>query len=471
MITGELPVQTRPGADFVSVNPATGQEMQRFDSWSWDQLDGALDGARTAFAAWSRRSLGERAQLICTVAAVLRDDAEQMARLMTAEMGKTYVEACAEVAKCVAAAEWIAGRAASVLAPEAVTGGAEGCSVAYRPLGVVLAVMPWNYPLWQVFRAAVPALVAGNVVVLKHAPNVTGSALAIEDVFRRAGDELGVLRTALVDTDLTARAIGDRRIAGVTLTGSVAAGRAVGAVAGRHIKPAVLELGGSDPFIVLADADIALAARSASRARMQNNGQTCIAAKRFIVVADVAERFIEAFVAEVAALRVGDPMDPTTDVGPLARRDLRDTLQAQLDASLAAGATVATGGQVIERPGWWFTPTVLTDVTPEMPVFAEETFGPLAGILVVADVDDAVRAANHTDLGLGCSVWTADVVAGAALSTSLEAGMVFVNRIVASDPRLPFGGVKDSGLGRELGDLGIRSFTNVQTLSVGQMQP
>ena len=450
----------------VSRNPASGVLVETHNAASWLEIDHMLDVATSAFATWRATPINERATLVHRVSGLLTEQREQLAALLTLEMGKPITEALAEVDKCAASTRWLADNAPRTLAPQPLESDYDEAVVAFRPLGTVLAIMPWNYPLWQFFRAGVPALLAGNCVLLKHAPNVSRCALTIEKLFRDAGFSPGVVGTVLADTELTTRAIGDRRVAAVTLTGSVGAGRAVGETAGANIKKVVLELGGSDPFIVLADADIDVAARAACRARMQNSGQSCIAGKRLIVVRAVAERFLELLRVEVESLRLGDPTDPATQIGPLARRDLRDQLVRQRDESIALGAGVLTGGRNIHRAGWWFDPTVLVDVTASMPVFTEETFGPLTGVMIVADEAAAVSAANDTDLGLGASLWTSDTIRARKLSAEIEAGMVFVNSIVASDARLPFGGVKNSGLGRELSAFGIREFTNMQTVTL-----
>jgi succinate-semialdehyde dehydrogenase / glutarate-semialdehyde dehydrogenase len=452
---------------FRSINPADGTELARYEPTSWEEVDNVLDRAGTAFTAWARRPVRERAAAIRELAVVLQSRRDDLARLLTQEMGKPIREAEAEIDKCAWTAEWTAEHAAEMLAPQTLPTHAVSSEVRFAPLGIVVAIMPWNYPLWQVLRAAIPAIVAGNVVALKHAPNVSGSAYATAQLFVDAGSPDDLLQVVLTDDATTARMIADRRVAGVTLTGSVRAGQTVGEIAGRHVKKVVLELGGSDPFIVLGDANIAKAAAAACRGRMQNNGQSCVAAKRMIVVEAVADEFTDAFVREVAALKVGDPLDRDTDIGPLAREDIRDNLWHQMQASLQEGANLAIGGEPIDRPGWWFPPTVLTDVRPNMTISREETFGPLTGILVVPDEDAAIAAANHPDYGLGASIWTQNRYAASRLADRLEAGMVFVNAIVASDPRLPFGGIKQSGLGRELSVFGVREFVNVKTVCVG----
>ncbi|WP_327241112.1 NAD-dependent succinate-semialdehyde dehydrogenase [Streptomyces sp. NBC_01320] len=451
---------------FVSRNPATGKLIAAHDTADWPAVEEMLDQAATAFTRWRRTSVEHRAALVRGVADQVRTRRKELAALLTEEMGKPITEALAEVDKCVWSTNWLADNAPSMLMPQPMVSPYDDAFVAFRPLGTVLAIMPWNYPLWQFFRAGIPALLAGNCVLLKHAPNVSKCALVIEELFLAADFAPGVVSAVLMDTELAERAITDPRISAVTLTGSVGAGRAVGATAGAHVKKVVLELGGSDPFIVLQDADIEAAAQAACRARMQNNGQSCIAGKRIIVVESVAAQFLERFRAAVAALRVGDPTDPATDIGPLARRDLRDQLIRQQNESIEQGARVLVGGRPMDRPGWWYQPTVLTDVTATMPVFSEETFGPLTGVMVVPDEAAAVAAANDIDLGLGASLWTADLDRARLLSAEIEAGMVFVNAIVASDARLPFGGIKRSGLGRELSQFGVREFTNIQTVTL-----
>ena len=402
------------------------------------------------------------------MAARLRDQRRRYAELITQEMGKPIKQAEAEIEKCAWNCEFYAEHAESILASEAIESDATESYVEFPPLGPVLAVMPWNFPFWQLFRFAAPALMAGNVALLKHASNVPGCALAIEDAFRAAGLPDSVFRTLLVGGERVAALVDDPRVVAVTLTGSDATGSKVGAASGRALKPAVLELGGSDPFIVLADADVETAAATAVAARNQNAGQSCIAAKRFIVDESVAEEFIDRFAAGVAALTVGDPMDPTTDVGPMARKDLRDGLDAQVRASVAAGAEVRAGG---DRPdgeaGFYYSPTVLTRVGREMRVWREETFGPVAAVITCTDEGEALDLANETPFGLGASLWTADTDRGRRLARDIEAGSVFINGMVASDPRLPFGGVKRSGYGRELSAYGIKEFVNIQTVWVG----
>jgi succinate-semialdehyde dehydrogenase/glutarate-semialdehyde dehydrogenase len=386
---------------------------------------------------------------------------------MTAEMGKPIVEAEAEVEKCAWSATWIADNAARLLADEPIESTGTKSYVRYQPLGVILAVMPWNFPFWQAFRAGLPALAAGNVMLLKHASNVPQCALAIEDVFREAGVPKGVFQTLLIGPGPVAGIIADRRVAGVTLTGSEAAGELVASAAGKALKKSVLELGGSDPFIVLEDADVKTAATVACRARNQNNGQSCIAAKRFIVAEPVADEFEELFSKAVAALKVGDPTDRANQVGPLARPDLVDDLERQVKESISKGAKVLAGGKRLNNGGNFFEPTVLAGVKPGMPVYNEETFGPVAAVIRVRDAEEALRVANDTDFGLGSSIWTKDVERGQMLAERVEAGLVFINGMVASDARLPFGGVKRSGYGRELSEHGIKEFTNIQTVWVG----
>jgi succinate-semialdehyde dehydrogenase/glutarate-semialdehyde dehydrogenase len=402
-----------------------------------------------------------------SVAGVLRTDKSRYAALLTTEMGKPIAEAEAEIEKCASTATWFAENAQRLLADEPADSTASESYVRFQPLGVILAVMPWNFPFWQAFRAGLPALSAGNVMLLKHSSNVPQSALAIEEVFREAGVPEGVFQTLLIGSAAVGRLIADPRVAGVTLTGSEGAGRMVAEAAGRELKKSVLELGGSDPFIVLADADIDAAASVACRARNQNNGQSCIAAKRFIVEEAVADEFEKKFSAAVAALKVGNPMDRANQVGPLARADLVDDLERQVDESVRLGARAVVGGKRIEGGGHYFEPTVLTNVRPGMPAYHEETFGPVAAVIRVKDADDALRVANDTDFGLGSNIWTGDVERGKRLAERVEAGLVFINGMVASDARLPFGGVKRSGFGRELSEYGIKEFTNIQTVWVG----
>lgn len=435
----------------LSVDPATGTELARFTPQSTVDVDAALDAAVTAQARWRTVDVTERVGLLRELARILRDGKEKYARLITAEMGKPLAEAEAEIEKCAVTCEHYAGQAPAYLAERPVP---PDSVVAYDPLGVVLAVMPWNYPFWQFFRFAAPALAAGNGIVLKHAGNVPQCALAIADLVRDAGTPDGLVRVLLVETDAVAGLIADDRIAAVTFTGSTRVGAEIAAQAGTALKKQVLELGGSDPFVVLADADVPAAAATAVTARFVNGGQSCVNAKRFIVEEAVADEFVREFVAAAAALRVG----------PLARENLREALHDQVVRSVDAGASLLLGGKPADGPGWFYPPTVLDHVTPGMAVFDEETFGPVAAITRVADADEAVTLANRTEFGLGAALWTRDLERAAALVPRFDAGAVFVNGMVASDPRLPFGGVKKSGYGRELGAEGIREFTNVKTV-------
>jgi acyl-CoA reductase-like NAD-dependent aldehyde dehydrogenase len=450
----------------VSMNPATGEVLRRFDEHRRADVERALERAWAARVAWRDTPPGVRAARFAEIAAHLRHERPRLAGLLAAEMGKPIAEAEAEVEKCAWTADWYAEHAEAMLAPRVVPSTATESYVRFQPLGVVLAIMPWNFPLWQVFRAAIPAIVGGNVMLLKHASNVPQTALAAEEAFRRAGFPEGVFQSLLVGAQAVEEIIRDRRVAGVTLTGSDRAGAHVAQVAGGALKKSVLELGGSDPFVVLADADVPAAARVACRARNQNNGQSCIAAKRFVVVEDVAAEFEELFCEAVGALRVGDPMERDTQVGPLAREDLLGELERQVRESVAMGARAAVGGGRLDRRGYYFAPTVLTGVGRDMPVFREETFGPVAAVTRVRDEREAIEVANDTDYGLGSNVWTTPE-RGKRLAGRLEAGLVFVNGMVASDARLPFGGVKRSGYGRELSEFGLYEFQNVQTVWVG----
>jgi succinate-semialdehyde dehydrogenase / glutarate-semialdehyde dehydrogenase len=453
-----------------SVNPATGEELTSFPEHTAGQLDEALAAAHAAQRAWAATSLAERRRCLEAAGRLLRQGRDGYARLVTQEMGKPIAEAEAELDKCAWTCEFYAERGEGYLADEPVQTGAELSYVAYQPLGVVLAIMPWNFPFWQVLRFAAPALLAGNGALLKHSPNVPGCALAIEDLLARAGFPPGLFRSLLVGdaavAETTGRLLADPRVAAATLTGSERAGAAVGAAAGRALKKCVLELGGSDPFLVLADADLGLAAEAAARARFLNAGQSCIAAKRFIVAEPVAEEFERRFVDAVAALPIGDPLERATRIGPLARADLLAALERQVEGSVAKGARVLLGGRRLAGPGWFHEPTVLAGVTPDMPVFREETFGPVAAVVRAGDEEAAVRLANDTPYGLGASVWTRDTERAQRLGRRIESGSLFVNALVASDPRLPFGGVKRSGHGRELAAAGLREFTNIRTFWV-----
>ena len=450
-----------------SVDPATGREIASFPEADAGAIESALAKAWGVRHGWRDAGAGMRASLMRSVAGVLRADKSRFAALLTSEMGKPIVEAEAEIEKCAWTANWFAENAERLLADEPVESTAIESYVRFQPLGVILAVMPWNFPFWQAFRAGLPALSAGNVMLLKHSSNVPQSAVAIEEVFREAGVPEGVFQTLLIGSAAVERLISDHRVAGVTLTGSDKAGALVAEAAGKALKKTVLELGGTDPFIVLADADIDAAATVACRARNQNNGQSCIAAKRFIVEEAVADQFQERFVNAVAGLKVGNPMDRSNQVGPLARADLIDDLERQVNESVRLGARPLTGGKRIVGDGYYFQPTVLANVRPGMPAYHEETFGPVAAVIRVKDAEDALRVANDTDFGLGSSIWTSNVERGKKLAERVEAGLVFINGMVASDARLPFGGVKRSGYGRELSDYGIKEFTNIQTVWVG----
>jgi acyl-CoA reductase-like NAD-dependent aldehyde dehydrogenase len=454
-------------ASIQSINPATEQVLATFEPTTPEEIERILAKAQDAFQRWRATSFAERATVVRQAAAYLRQQRARLAGIITAEMGKPIVEAEAEIDKCAWNCDFYADNAQRFLADEPHPSAASESYVEFTPLGTVLAIMPWNFPFWQLFRFAAPALMAGNTAILKHASNVPQCALAIEEVFHASGCPAGVFQTVLVSGAVANRLVADPRIAAVTLTGSDHAGSLVAEAGGRHIKKAVLELGGSDPFIVLADADVAAAAQVGVRARYQNAGQSCIAAKRFIVAAPVFEEFRQRFVEAVQALRVGDPTDRSTQIGPLARGDLRDDLERQVVRSVEQGARLLAGGARPAGLGYFFAPTVLSEVAPEMPVAAEEVFGPVAALIRVRDPNEAIRAANQSPFGLGASLWTRDIAAAKGLARDIEAGQVFINGMVVSDPRLPFGGVKRSGYGRELSEYGIREFVNIQTVWIG----
>ncbi|MCI3948638.1 MAG: NADP-dependent succinic semialdehyde dehydrogenase [Acidimicrobiales bacterium] len=455
-------------------NPATGEVLKTFEPLGDAEVDARIARAAAAAATYRSTTFAERAGWARAAADLLEAEADSVAALMTTEMGKTRKAAKAEATKCATALRFYADRAEGFLADEPADAAAVGASRAYtrwQPLGPVLAIMPWNFPLWQAMRFAAPALMAGNVGLLKHASNVPQTALLMEELFRRAGFPADVFTTLLVGSDQVERILRDDRVKAATLTGSAPAGKAVARVAGEEIKPTVLELGGSDPFVVLPSADLDEAARTAAIARCQNNGQSCIAAKRFIVHEAVADAFEERFVERMAALVVGDPMDEGTDVGPLATESGREDVEELVADAVAKGATVRCGGQRPDRPGWYYPPTVLTGVTPEMRVFSEELFGPVATVFRVPDADAAVELANATEFGLGSNVWTTDPDEQERFVRDLDAGAVFVNGMTTSYPELPFGGVKASGYGRELAALGIREFCNAKTVWVGSGGP
>jgi succinate-semialdehyde dehydrogenase/glutarate-semialdehyde dehydrogenase len=443
-----------------TINPATGETLRVFDALSDSDLDSRLERAVHAFQHWRITPVADRAAVVSRAGAILEREKDRYGRLMTLEMGKPLKAAVEEAAKCALACRYYAEHASAFMAPEHVAGD----DVLYQPIGPVLAIMPWNFPFWQVVRFAAPALCAGNVGLLKHASNVPQCALALEEIFSEAGAPAGVFQTLLVGSDRVDGIISDRRIAAVTLTGSEPAGRQVAATAGRNIKKTVLELGGSDPFIVMPSADIEAAARVAVKARTINNGQSCIAAKRFIVHDRVADDFTQRFVNGMRALSVGDPMSGDTDIGPLATRQIAEDLEKQVDESVRRGAKVLTGGKRKSGPGNYFEPTVLTDIPVDSPAYRDEMFGPVASLFRARDIDDAIRLANDTTFGLASAAWTRDEAEADRFIRDIEAGSVFINGMVASDPRFPFGGVKHSGYGRELGPWGLREFVNVKTV-------
>jgi succinate-semialdehyde dehydrogenase/glutarate-semialdehyde dehydrogenase len=447
-----------------SRNPASGELVATFPALDWPAVDQRLQEAADALRAWRTTPLADRAAVLARAADRLEAETPRLGRLMTIEMGKLVKPAQDEILKCARGCRYYANHGAAFLADEDVPTEAKRSYIRYEPLGAVFAIMPWNFPFWQVFRFAAPALLAGNVALLKHAPNVPQCALAIEELFAAAGLPPGVFQTLLIELDHVPAILDDPRVHAVTLTGSDRAGRDVASRAGRALKKTVLELGGSDPFIVTPSADLDRAVRTAVKSRTINTGQSCIAAKRFIVLEPVADAFTSRFVAEMAALRVGDPLDPATDVGPMARRDLVDTLAGQVQDAIDRGARVLTGGLPERRSGCFYPPTVLADVPPAARAYREELFGPVATLFRAASLDEAIAIANDTPYGLGASVWTTDEADRDRCVAGIEAGQVFVNAMVASDPRVPFGGVKTSGYGRELGEVGIHEFVNMKTV-------
>ena len=454
-----------------SANPATGKPLSSYPEHSDEQIGQLLQQVHRDWQGWRRTPLATRAELMRQAGRRLREQAESLARLMAQEMGKPIAQGRSEVEKCAWVCEYYADQAAAFLQAEPVATDAAKSYVSFEPLGVILAVMPWNFPFWQVFRAAAPALMAGNAVVLKHASNVTGCALAIERLLREAGLPEHLLRVALITSSRVATLIEHPLISGITLTGSSAAGSAVAALAGRHLKKTVLELGGSDPYLIFDDADLEPTVEVCVNSRLLNNGQSCIAAKRFIVMKAIRRRFEQRMVELMRARIVGDPLDETVQVGPLARHDLRDALHDQVVRSVKHGATALLGAAVPDSPGAYYPPTVLSGVTKGMPAFDEETFGPVAAVIEAADEADAVRLANDSSFGLGAAVFTRDLARGEWIAaTELQAGCCFVNAVVRSDPRLPFGGVKQSGYGRELSVFGIREFVNIKTVYMAAPQ-
>jgi succinate-semialdehyde dehydrogenase/glutarate-semialdehyde dehydrogenase len=449
---------------YATTNPATGEVEKTFATHTPEEVEVLLQQAVKAFGEYRTTTFAERARHLITAAELLEGEVPDIARILTTEMGKTFAAARGEVSKCAMAMRWFAEHAEALLADQPIATAAGRSYVHYQPIGPVLAIMPWNFPMWQVVRFAAPALMVGNVGLLKHASNVPQTALLLEDLFRRAGLPDGVFTNLFVESKDIAQLIEDPRIAAVTLTGSERAGMSVAETAGHSLKKSVLELGGSDPFIVLASADMETAVRTAVNARVQNNGQSCIAAKRFIVVEPVADEFLRRFTEAMDALVVGDPFDPATDIGPIVTETQRAELIEQVEDAVGEGATVHRGDRTLDGPGWYFPPTVLSGVTPDMRVAQQELFGPVAMVELVPDLTAAIAVANATTFGLGSSVWTSDEAEIQRCVEEIEAGAVFVNAMVASTPELPFGGIKRSGFGRELSELGLKEFTNAKTV-------
>ncbi len=447
-----------------SINPATGETLKEFKALTEDELEAKLATAERAFAIHRTTSLEKRSAILFAAADLLEEEVESFARTITLEMGKPIGAARDEVKKCATGCRYYAENGARFIEEETIQTAAARSSVRWQPLGAVLASMPWNFPFWQVFRFAAPALLAGNVGLLKHAANVPQCALAIEEIFRRAGAAEGVFQTLLIESEKVAGLIKDKRIRAVTLTGSDKAGSAVAETAGREVKKCVLELGGSDPFIVLPSADRESALTTAVKARTQNSGQSCIAGKRFLIADSIYDEFVREFVERMRALKVGDPMEEGTEIGPLATPSIREGVDEQVRQSIAAGAKLLAGGEPLEGKGNFYPPTVLAEIPEKAPAFREEVFGPVALLFRVKDASEAIALANESDFGLGASVWTNDPKEQELFAEQLECGMVFINAMVASDPRLPFGGVKRSGYGRELSSLGMREFMNAKTV-------
>jgi len=451
-----------------SINPANGREFASYPEMSPERVAVHIDRCQRAFADWSSRGPASRGRCLARAAQLLESAKNELARQITLEMGKPLAQARAEVEKCALVCDFYARQGEALLQPESIPSDARRSYVRFDPLGVILAVMPWNFPFWQVFRFAAPALMAGNVCLLKHAANVPGCAVAIDDIMKRAGVGDDVFRTLLIGSNRVEEIIAHPAVKAVTLTGSDKAGSRVARIAGRYLKKAVLELGGSDPFIVLADADLGKCIAAAVTARMINNGQSCIAAKRFIVHKEIASRFRDRFTTAVSLLKVGDPLDEANDLGPLAREDLLGELERQVRLSLRKGARLMCGGRRLDQGGgFYYQPTVLADVKPGMPAYDQELFGPVAAVIEAEDETDAIRIANDTPFGLGASLWSADAARVEKLAAVIESGLVFVNGMVKSDPRFPFGGVKRSGYGRELSHYGIKEFVNIKTVWVG----
>lgn len=450
----------------ISVNPATGKMIKEFKEEKIEDVKKKIDNAHQEFLEWKDVSFFHRRKLMLNAAEVLRNSADKYGRIMTEEMGKPIAQSKAEIEKCAWVCSYYADTAANMLEVTNIKTDASDSYVRYDPLGVILGIMPWNFPLWQVFRFAVPTVMAGNAAVLKHASNVPQCSLAIEEVFRKAGFPENLFQSLLIGSSVVEQVIAHPHIQAVSLTGSEGAGKSAAQTAGKYLKKCVLELGGSDPFIVFADADIEQAAENAVKSRMQNTGQSCIAAKRFILVKEIADKFIDLFIAKIKGLKVGDPLDEATTIGPIAREDLLNDIQKQVDKSVEMGANVLLGGMRIEREGSYYEPTVISNLKKGMPVYDEEVFGPVASIIIAQDEEDAIRLGNDTPYGLGANLWTKDLNKARSLACRIDAGSVFINGMVKSDPRLPFGGVKISGYGRELSHYGIKEFVNVKTVWV-----
>lgn len=449
-----------------SINPATEELLGEFEGMSFETAFGCVKMAREAQKSWSRKSIRERCAFLKNLAKALRDHLEESAKLMTLEMGKPIGQSRLEVEKCAWLCDFYAEAAPGFLAEESVKTEAKKSYVRFDPLGVALCIMPWNFPFWQVFRFAAPALAAGNAVALKHASNVPQCALKIEEIFREAGIGGGLFKTLLIDSAAANRLIESDAVDAVSLTGSTQAGALVAQQTGKNLKKCVLELGGSDPFIVLADADINLSCQVALQARTINTGQSCIAAKRFIIEKSVYAEFERKLVEHFKTLKVGDPLDPNVNIGPLAKKEIRDDLERQVQDAISKGAKTLAGGKSVVGKGYFFEPTLLTNITPNMAVYTEETFGPVMSLFVVKNAEEAVQLANNSEFGLGASIWTKNLELAEKMAAEIESGFVSINGMVKSDPRLPFGGVKKSGFGRELGSYGIKEFVNIKTVVV-----